>query len=213
MNSEFDGSFNASHKAPDYASTEDPIGLFKQWLEDAEAAEINDPNALALATVDAHGAPNIRMVLLKDGDASGFVFYTNLGSAKAEELTENSIGALCFHWKSLRRQIRVRGTVSPVSTEEADAYFASRPRGSQIGAWASKQSQKLESKFALEKRIARFTAKYGVGEVPRPDFWSGFRLNPIEIEFWHDRPYRLHDRIIFSRADGQSRWEKCRLYP
>ena len=213
MNSEFDGSFEASHKAADFSSDEDPIELFERWMADATGAEINDANAMSLATVDGQGMPNVRMVLLKDADASGFVFYTNLGSAKASELGENASAALCFHWKSLRRQVRVRGHVSRVLDEEADAYFGSRPKNSKIGAWASKQSQKLESRYAFEKRIARIGVKYGVGDVPRPPFWSGFRLAPIEIEFWHDRPYRLHDRIVFRRDKVGSGWEKTRLYP
>ena len=213
MNSEFDGSYEASHKSGDFSSAEEPFELFEKWMEDAAAAEVNDPNAMALATVDDLGMPNVRMVLLKDADPQGFVFYTNLGSAKASELCDNGAAALCFHWKSLRRQIRIRGRVSQVSDDEADTYFATRPKNSKIGAWASKQSQKLESRFALEKRIARYGAKYGVGEVPRPEFWSGFRIVPIEIEFWHDRPYRLHDRIVFRRDDGVSSWEKSRLYP
>ena len=213
MNSEFDGSFEASHKSADFSSDEDPFELFERWMADASAAEINDANAMSLATVDAHGMPNVRMVLLKDADAAGFVFYTNLGSAKASELDENASAALCFHWKSLRRQVRVRGHVSRVSDDEADAYFGSRAKNSKIGAWASKQSQKLESRYAFEKRIALYGAKYGVGDVPRPPFWSGFRLTPIEIEFWHDRPYRLHDRIVFRRDEEGRGWEKTRLYP
>jgi len=213
MDSEFDGSFETAHKSPDFSSAEDPIGLFQQWLEMATGSEINDANAMALATVDSSGMANVRMVLLKDADAQGFVFYTNLGSVKAHELAVNSHAALCFHWKSLRRQIRVRGRVEPVSTKEADAYFKTRPKGSQIGAWGSKQSEPLKSRFALEKRIAKFTAKFGIGDVPRPDFWSGFRLIPMEIEFWHDRPYRLHDRIVFRRKLRNDEWEKVRLYP
>ncbi len=213
MDNEFDGSYDATLQASDFSEADDPAALFRRWMEDATAAEINDPNAMALATVDGEGMPNIRMVLLKDAEVDGFVFYTNLGSTKARELTDNPKAALCFHWKSLRRQVRVRGLMQPVSDAEADEYFASRPKGSQIGAWASKQSQVLEGRFALEKRIAKYTAKFNVGRVPRPSFWSGFRLTPLEIEFWHDRPYRLHDRIVFSRKSEVEAWEKTRLYP
>lgn len=188
-----------------------PFELFAQWLADAEKSEINDPNAMAVATVDEDGMPNARMVLLKEHSEEGFVFYTNFESAKGKELLTSHKAALLFHWKSLRRQIRIRGTVSEVSTEEADAYFHSRPRGSRIGAWASKQSRPLESRFALEKAVAEYTAKYGIGKVPRPDYWSGFLVRPEQIEFWHDRPFRLHDRLTFTRAgDG---WEKHQLYP
>ncbi len=195
----------------DFEPAADPIALFAEWFGDAEAAEPNDPNAMALATVDGDGLPDVRMVLLKGFDAQGFVFFTNYESAKGVELIANPKAALCFHWKSLRRQVRVRGPVSQVDEAEADAYFTSRPRGSRIGAWASKQSRPLESRFALEKAVAAYTAKFGVGDIPRPDHWSGFRIVPQEIEFWADRPFRLHDRIKFTRtAEG---WEKVRLYP
>ncbi|MCB1494588.1 MAG: pyridoxamine 5'-phosphate oxidase [Bauldia sp.] len=195
----------------DLEQSADPISLFSEWFGEAEASEPNDPNAMALATVDEDGLPDVRMVLLKSFDADGFVFFTNYESAKGRELLANPKAALCFHWKSLRRSVRVRGPVSEVSKEEADAYFASRARGSRIGAWASKQSRPLESRFALEKAVAAFTARFGVGEIPRPDYWSGFRIAPQQIEFWADRPFRLHDRIKFVRtADG---WEKSRLYP
>ena len=180
-------------------------------MKEAEAAEVNDPNALALATVDEHGMPNVRMVLLKGFDRDGFVFYTNLESRKGRELLGQKKAAMVFHWKSLRRQVRVRGNVELVSDVEADAYYDSRPRGSRIGAWASKQSRPLESRFALEKAVAEYTVKFGVGAIPRPPYWSGFRLKPVSIEFWHDRPFRLHDRIEFVRqGDG---WEKIRMYP
>ena len=213
MNDELDQSYGATQLTSDFTSEDDPLVLFRQWIKDAGAAEINDPNAMSLATVDGDGLPNIRMVLLKDADADGFIFYTNLGSAKALELSGNMKAALCFHWKSLRRQVRVRGEVLPVSEVEADGYFETRPKGSQIGAWASKQSQVLDGRFELEKRIAKFTAKFNVGQVPRPRFWSGFRLVPLEIEFWHDRPYRLHDRIVFNRDAADQAWRKVRLYP
>lgn len=192
---------------------EDPIALFGEWLNDAKRKEPNDANAMALATVDADGLPDVRMVLLKDVDAAGFVFYTNLESAKGLQLDATGKAALCFHWKSLRRQVRVRGPVEPVRAEEADAYFASRARDSRIGAWASKQSRELESRFALEKAVAREAARFGLGEVPRPDHWSGFRVKPLSIEFWRDRPFRLHDRMSFLRPDLSSPWTIRRLYP
>ena len=196
----------------DFTEQNEPYRLFAEWLADAERAEPNDPNATALATVDPEGMPNVRMVLLKGFDERGFVFYTNFESAKGQEILASMKAAMCFHWKSLRRQVRVRGQVEQVADEEADAYFASRPRGSRIGAWASKQSRPLESRFALEKAVAEYTAKFAIGEIPRPGYWSGFRIKPETIEFWHDRPFRLHDRIVFSRADGGG-WRKTRLYP
>jgi pyridoxamine 5'-phosphate oxidase len=205
--------------APDFTEAEDPFGLFDAWFREAERHEPNDPNAMALATVDPAGLPNVRMVLLKGldgrdrGSDRGFVFYTNLESAKGRELAASGKAALCFHWKTLRRQIRVRGHVAAVSAAEADAYFASRARGSRLGAWASAQSRPLESRFALEKAVALIAARYPVGEIPRPPHWSGFRLTPIEIEFWHDRPFRLHDRLVFRRQDPASPWGRTRLYP
>ncbi|MCA9689838.1 MAG: pyridoxamine 5'-phosphate oxidase [Myxococcales bacterium] len=165
----------------------------------------------ALATVDAQGLPDVRMVLLKGFDERGFVFYTNFESAKGVEILGSMKAAMCFHWKTLRRQVRVRGPVEKVSDAEADEYYASRPRGSRIGAWASKQSRPLESRFALEKAVAEYTAKYAIGEIPRPPHWSGFRIVPQSIEFWHDRPFRLHDRMVFTR-NGDA-WDKTRLYP
>ena len=191
----------------------DPFARFAGWLKEAEAGEPNDPNAMALATVDETGLPDVRMVLLKGFDSRGFVFFTNLESAKGRELTAVPKAALCFHWKSLRRQVRIRGPVEPVDAEEADAYFATRPRGSQIGAWASEQSRPLESAFALEKRVAEFTARFGFRTVPRPPHWSGFRVRPLVIEFWPDRPFRLHERIQFSREALQAPWRTARLYP
>lgn len=189
----------------------DPIALFRRWLAAATEREPNDPTAMALATVSAEGQPSLRMVLLKGVDENGFVFYTNLESQKARELAANPHAALLFHWKSLRRQVRVEGAVSSVSDEDADAYFASRPRGAQIGAWASRQSHSLESRFALEKRVAEYTAKFGLGKIARPDFWSGFRVQPQRLEFWQDRPFRLHDRLVFVRtANG---WRTDKLYP
>jgi pyridoxamine 5'-phosphate oxidase len=168
---------------------------------------------MALATADADGFPNVRMVLLKDIDASGLTFFTNLESAKGRELAANPNAALCFHWKSIRRQVRFRGSVSSVSAEEADAYFSTRARGAQIGAWASAQSRPMDGRFVLEKAIARETARFGLGAIPRPDHWSGFRLAPVAIEFWVNRPFRLHDRLVFRRDDTSSPWSKQRLYP
>lgn len=195
----------------DFTESANPIALFGEWLAEAEGSEPNDPNAMALATVDEDGLPDVRMVLLKGHDADGFVFFTNYESAKGREILANPKAALCFHWKSLRRQVRVRGPVSQVSKEEADAYFKSRARGSRIGAWASKQSRPLESRFALEKSVAAFTAKFGFGEIPRPDYWSGFRITPVSIEFWQNGAFRLHDRVVFRReGDG---WSRTRLYP
>lgn len=189
----------------------DPFLLFARWLDEARVGEPNDPNAMTLATADARGRPSARMVLLKDTDARGFVFYTNLESRKGGELRQNPFAALLFHWKSLRRQVRVEGAVEPVSAEEADAYFASRPRGSQIGAWASDQSRPLESRFHLEKQVAEVTARHLVGSIPRPPHWSGFRVVPEAIEFWQDKPFRLHDRLVFRRAEGG--WTTVRLFP
>jgi pyridoxamine 5'-phosphate oxidase len=200
-------------QAPDFSKTDDPFALFAAWFEDAKGREPNDPNAMALATVDPAGLPNVRMVLLKDFSPDGFVFFTNFESAKGRELLASGKAALCFHWKSLRRQVRVRGDVTQVSEEEADAYFASRPRGSRIGAWASQQSRPLEGRFALEKAVALYAAKYAVGSVPRPGYWSGFRLSPVEIEFWHDRPFRLHDRTVFRRGSPGEPWRTEQLFP
>ncbi len=187
--------------------------LFAAWFEEATASEPRDPNALALATVDGSGQPNVRMVLLKGADERGFVFYTNTGSRKGLELDAQPKAALVFHWKSLNRQVRVRGPVERVSDAEADAYFATRPKGAQIGAWASKQSAPLESRMAFEKAIASYAAKFAIGHVPRPPNWSGYRIVPLVIEFWHDRPFRLHDRIEFHRDAPDKPWTKTRLYP
>ncbi|MDI1347197.1 MAG: pyridoxamine 5'-phosphate oxidase [Pseudolabrys sp.] len=197
----------------DFTEADEPMRLFAAWLADATVSEPRDPNAMTLATVDADGMPNARMVLLKGADAQGFVFYTNMGSQKGQELAASAKAALVFHWKSLNRQVRVRGHVENVTTEEADAYFATRPKQAQIGAWASKQSQPLESRMAFEKAVAINAAKYAIGNVPRPPNWSGYRIVPDQIEFWHDRPFRLHDRIVFKRAAAGEAWSKTRLYP
>lgn len=195
----------------DFAATQNPFDLFGTWLNEAAGSEINDPNAVAVATVDPDGMPNVRMVLLKDFDNRGFTFYTNYESAKGGEILSARKAAMCFHWKSQRRQVRIRGEVELVSDAEADAYYASRPRGSRIGAWASQQSRPLESREVLEKAVADVTERYGDGDIPRPAHWSGFRIVPDTIEFWRDMPFRLHDRVVFSRS-GEG-WTTTRLYP
>jgi pyridoxamine 5'-phosphate oxidase len=197
----------------DFTAADEPLRLFSAWLTEATATEPRDPTAMTLATVDADGAPNARMVLLKGVDERGFVFYTNVESQKGRELAAHPQAALVFHWKSLNRQVRVRGPVEPVTAAEADAYFATRPKQAQIGAWASKQSAPLESRLAFEKAVALYAAKYALSEVPRPPNWSGYRIMPREIEFWHDRPFRLHDRIVFARESPGAPWSKTRLYP
>lgn len=189
----------------------EPYELFQRWFAEAEAQEPNDPNAMALATVGADGQPSVRMVLLKDADPRGFVFYTNYESKKGRQLLETHKAALVLHWKSLGRQVRAEGTVESVSDAEADDYFASRHKSSQIGAWASQQSRPLESRFELEKRVASFAAKYAIGAVPRPPHWSGFRLMPTYLEFWENKPFRLHDRLVYRRADDG--WTTEKLYP
>jgi pyridoxamine 5'-phosphate oxidase len=199
--------------AGDFSESQEPLALFAAWMEEAVRAEPADPNAMALATVDADGLPDVRMVLMKGFDARGFVFYTNLESRKGEELAANPKAGLLFHWKSLTRQVRIRGPVERVTEAEADAYYATRPRGAQIGAWASRQSAPLEDRFALEKAVARYTAKYAIGTVPRPPQWSGFRVVPLLMEFWHDRPFRLHQRVEFRRESADAPWTKAGLYP
>jgi pyridoxamine 5'-phosphate oxidase len=200
-------------KTQDFTTRNEPFALFAEWLEEATGAEINDPNAMSLATVDADGLPNVRMVLLKGFDENGFVFYTNLESQKGTEILGHMKAAICLHWKSLRRQVRVRGLVEQVSESEADEYYNSRARDSRIGAWASQQSRPLESRFALEKAVAKYAAKYAIGEVPRPPYWSGFRIRPLYIEFWKDGAFRLHDRVVFRRETPEADWAKSRLYP
>ncbi|UPK29053.1 pyridoxamine 5'-phosphate oxidase [Bradyrhizobium sp. 195] len=205
------------HQTPltsgDFTAADEPFALFETWLNEAIKSEPNDPNAMALATVDPQGLPDVRMVLMKGFDTEGFVFYSHIASQKGRELAANPKAALLFHWKSLRRQVRIRGNVTPVTEAEADAYFATRPKQAQIGAWASKQSQELESRFAFEQAIAKVAARYVIGEVPRPSGWSGWRITPSRIEFWHDRPFRLHDRIEFRRDAAGQKWSKTRMYP
>lgn len=197
----------------DFTESPEPFALFAAWFAEAAASEPNDPDAMALATADADGLPDVRMVLMKGYDTQGFVFYSHIASAKGRELAANPRAALLFHWKSLRRQVRVRGPVAPVTDAEAEAYFATRPKQAQIGAWASRQSQPLESRFAFEQAIAKEAAKYIVRSVPRPPGWSGWRIAPMQFEFWHDRPFRLHDRIQFRRTAPDAPWTKTRLYP
>jgi pyridoxamine 5'-phosphate oxidase len=197
----------------DFTESTEPFRLFSEWFNDAVKSEPNDPTAMTLATVDSSGMPDARMVLMKGFDEHGFVFYSHIDSAKGRELAAHPKAALVFHWKSLRRQVRIRGTVTTVTPAEADAYFATRPKQAQIGAWASKQSQPLESRFAFEQAIALVAAKHIIGEVPRPPGWSGWRVAPLDFEFWHDRPFRLHDRIVFRRTAADARWTKTRLYP
>ena len=202
----------------DFTEAAEPFSLFLSWLKEATQSEMNDPNAMALATVDADGLPNVRMVLLKGLDGAdaanrGFVFFTNFESTKGRELMVQPRAALCFHWKSLERQIRVRGPVSVVSEADADAYYATRPYGSRIGAWASQQSRPLQSRDQQRRAVSEFEAKYPEAHVPRPAHWSGFRITPVEIEFWMSRLYRLHDRVVFRRHNPAHAWSKTRLFP
>ena len=199
--------------AGDFTDADEPLRLFGAWFAEATRSESVNPDAMALATVDADGSPNVRMVLLKDFDERGFVFYTNVRSVKGRELANTPKAALAFYWKSLQRQVRIRGPVEPVATAEADAYFATRSRMAQIGAWASKQSSALVGRLAFEQEVARYTAKHAIGTVPRPEHWSGYRVAAREIEFWQERPFRLHDRIAFTRSEPADSWRKTRLYP
>ncbi len=197
----------------DFAATRDPFALLTLWLAEASARELNDPEAMTLASVDASGLPDARMVLCKQADARGLVFFTNAQSAKGRELAATPKAAALFHWKSLRRQVRLRGAVARIGESEADAYFASRPRVSRIGAWASQQSRPLESRAKLLEAVASYTEKFGEGEIPRPAYWGGYRLTPTEIEFWQDGEFRLHDRVLFARAKEGEPWRRERLYP
>ncbi len=197
----------------DFVEAEEPFGLFDAWFKAARAKEPRDPDTAALATVDSAGLPNVRMMLIKAADPRGFVFYTNGESVKGAELKARPKAALVLHWKSLGRQVRVRGNVEPASPEESDAYFASRPREAQIGAWASQQSRPLESRAALEKEAGRVAKKFEGGPVPRPPYWHGFRIVPLAIEFWAEGPHRLHDRLVFTRAAPGATWQRTRLYP
>ena len=199
--------------AADFTEAAGPFALFSAWMAEAGASEPVDPEAMALATVDAQGLPNVRMILLKGADERGFVFYTNCESAKGEELAANPKAALLFYWKSLGRQVRMRGLIEPATDAEADAYFATRHRESRIGACASSQSRPLESRAALEAEVERLAKEFGDNEVPRPAYWRGYRLVPLEIEFWRSGAFRLHDRIVFRRASPQTPWIKTRLYP
>lgn len=192
---------------------DDPFVIARRWLAEAEASELNDPNAIALSTVDGDGLPNVRMVLLKEIEDDAFVFYTNYGSAKAQELDGAGKAAFVLHWKSLRRQVRVRGIISREEGPQADAYYASRSLKSRLGAWASQQSRPLESRFALEKAVALQAAKFGVGTIPRPPHWTGFRVSPVYLEFWRDGAFRLHDRVVFRRTAVDQPWSRERLYP
>jgi pyridoxamine 5'-phosphate oxidase len=197
----------------DFTEAADPFALFEVWLEEARATEINDPEAMTLATVDQRGLPDARMVLCKGAETRGIVFYTNIESAKGRELKGQPRAAALFHWKSLRRQVRFRGAISEVTAAESDAYFASRPRGSQIGAWASQQSRPLPARGDLEAAVDAYERRFANANVPRPEYWRGYRLAPVEIEFWRDRPSRLHERIRFIRSTPESAWEKRLLYP
>lgn len=197
----------------DFIEADEPLRLFAAWFEQAARSEPRDPTAMSLATVDADGLPNVRMVLMKGFGEAGFVFYTNVDSQKGHELDREQKAALLFHWKSVNRQVRLRGPVERIEDLEADAYFATRPRLTQIGAWASKQSSPLESRHAFEKAIAYYTAKFALGPVPRPPNWTGYRLRPLLIEFWQERPFRLHDRLEFRRDALDAPWRKTRLYP
>ena len=195
------------------AASADPFALFQAWMQEAEKSEPNDANAMALATADADGVPNVRMVLLKGADAKGFVFYSNAQSIKGGELAQNTHAAINFHWKSLRKAVRVQGTVDQVSDAEADAYFATRPKDRQIGAWASPQSRPMEGRWVFEKALAEYALKFALTKVPRPPHWTGWRITPLRMEFWRDRPFRLHDRLVYARDATGDAWRTERLFP
>lgn len=197
----------------DLAAAKEPFGPFETWFAEAKAAEPRDPDAMAIATVDPDGLPNVRMVLLKAWGPEGFVFFTNSESAKGNELDGQKKAALVFYWKSLSRQFRSRGPIERVTPAESDAYFSSRPKGAQIGAWASQQSRPLTSMETLEQAVAKQTEKFGNGSVPRPAHWLGYRLVPLEVEFWSEKPFRLHERIRFRRENAKAEWTRERLYP
>ena len=203
----------SAQDSEEIAAADNPIAHFNEWYAEAKASEPPEPEAVALATADASGQPDVRMVLLKGVDHGGFVFYSNRESAKGNELAANPRAALCFHWKSLRRQVRVRGTIVSVSDAEADAYFATRAKDSQIGAWASRQSRAMEGRFALEREVAKAAAKYALQKVPRPPYWVGYRLQPLAIEFWRNRPFRLHNRLLYERESLDAKWRTVRLFP
>ena len=197
----------------DFTQARDPFALFRQWMAEAAKSEVNDPEAMTLASVDELGLPDARIMLCKGADERGFVFYTNAESAKGRELAATPKAAVLFHWKSLRRQVRARGAVARIPDNELDAYFASRPRASRIGAWASQQSRPLESRAKLLQAVAVLAAKFGIGDIPRPPYWGGYRLTPTEIEFWQDVQFRLHDRVLFKRAREGEPWSRERLFP
>jgi pyridoxamine 5'-phosphate oxidase len=197
----------------DFPDAAEPFGPFEAWMTEAKTSEPRDPDAIALATVDAVGMPNVRMVLLKGWGPEGFVFYTNRESAKGRELEGQGKAALVIYWKSLSRQVRVRGPVSPVTAAESDTYFSTRPRGARIGAWASQQSRPLKDRAELQAAVARIEEQYGNKDVPRPPHWIGYRIAPLYVEFWQEQPFRLHDRVVFSRTALGQPWTRSRLYP
>ncbi|MEP2978655.1 MAG: pyridoxamine 5'-phosphate oxidase [Lentilitoribacter sp.] len=213
MENEFDGLDEAFDNDSNLIEDSEPFDLFKEWMELAEKHEINDPNAMSIATVDHDGMPNARMVLLKGMDQTGFTFYTNSQSQKGNELEDNMKAACVFHWKSLQRQIRIRGTVEKVSAEEADAYFASRSRGSRIGAWASQQSRPISHRNDLKMAVVKHAARFKLGKIDRPDYWNGYKITPTYMEFWMDKPFRLHDRAIFKRQSASEPWSYSKYFP